>query len=267
MKISDASLPLFRIFRVPVQAHYSWMGYIAGSMVWAYYSMGDLEAAEAMGIILAILYGSMVIHELAHALTARLLGHRVRRILLLPYACTTEIEEIPVGWHEVYVSLAGPAANIALAVMSLPALHSFWRHPGLHSLLHALRASYSFGAMVCFFNVLLGCVNLVPCFPLDGGRILRSILTLLIGRVKGFHAHKSYRVATLIAVRFIAVPIALLAMVVCFHFHDWIDLVLVGLVLVAGHCELLKVEDEEEDESCNVHDLTAFFANRALAEE
>jgi Zn-dependent protease len=256
-----ASLPLFRVFGVPVQAHFTWALFIAGVLAWSIYDEGSLEAGKTMGIILVMLFGSMLLHEFAHAFVARLFKYHVRRILLLPFACTTELEVTPGSWHEIWVALAGPMTNIALAAGSLAALQHFWRHRGVLSLLHKALAAHTLGSLFFVFNLWIAGINLIPCFPLDGGRILRSLLTLLIKRASKGGAKDSFLVASRISVRYVALPIAGFFLGVCFHHHDWTDLVLIGLIIFAGHQELSAIESTQEDERCSKNELASQFAN------
>ena len=126
------------------------------------------------------LFGCVVLHELGHAAMARRFGVRTREIVLYPIGGVARLESIPGGWAELLIALAGPAVNVAIAlscatalvVMHVPqALQQAmpWQNSGLvQKLLWA--------------NVALVVFNMIPAFPMDGGRVLRAVLALGLGQ-------------------------------------------------------------------------------------
>jgi Zn-dependent protease len=126
------------------------------------------------------LFACVVLHELGHAVMARRFGVRTREIVLYPIGGVARLESIPGGWAELAIALAGPAVNVALAAAcaaALVALHvpqAFrqampWENTGLvQKLLWA--------------NVTLVVFNMIPAFPMDGGRVLRALLAVGLGQ-------------------------------------------------------------------------------------
>ncbi len=118
-------------------------------------------------------FACVVLHELGHSLMARRFGVGVRRILLLPIGGMAEFESIPrEPRRELLITLAGPAVNFVIAGV-------FW---GLIYLLGAL-STWNYPAAISDFldallwgNLVMGLFNLVPVFPMDGGRIFRALL-------------------------------------------------------------------------------------------
>lgn len=149
---------------------------------WAEY--GGLEGIAYGILAILLLFGCILVHELAHALQARAFGLVVRRITLLPIGGLAQLETPPsYPWHELVIALVGPLANLGLAVLFggllfvlYPAVLSGWQSlvgvvlaPGSGGLLFFLLAA----------NLTLFLFNMIPAFPMDGGRVLRAGLALV----------------------------------------------------------------------------------------
>ena len=145
-----------------------------------YYRATGTAAGAARGVVFTLaLFGSVVLHELGHALAARRVGVPTRDITLLPIGGVARLESIPENpKHELLVAVAGPAVTVAIAL----ALYLALRAAGLSVLPGAGVAETASGgafvAQLMWVNITLLVFNLLPAFPMDGGRVLRAALAM-----------------------------------------------------------------------------------------
>ena len=130
---------------------------------------------SGVGFILA-LFASVVLHEYGHALTARRFGVKTRNITLYPIGGVANLERIPEDpKQELWVTLAGPAVNIVIALI-LYIILLFTQALEPFSSLNLMGGSFIERLMVT--NLILVGFNLIPAFPMDGGRVLRALLAM-----------------------------------------------------------------------------------------
>jgi Zn-dependent protease/CBS domain-containing protein len=142
---------------------------------------GVRAMANGVALILAV-FGIVVLHELGHALTARRFGIRTRDITLLPIGGVARLERMPEKpYQELLVALAGPAVNVVLAAVLFVGLR-------LHGSLAGPWVTEHLGGNILqkllWINVSLAIFNLLPAFPMDGGRALRATLALRLDYVR-----------------------------------------------------------------------------------
>jgi Zn-dependent protease/predicted transcriptional regulator len=163
-----------RIAGIDVYVHATFFMLIAWIALTYWRESQSLAAVvEGVAFILA-LFACVVVHEYGHALTARRYGIRTRDITLLPIGGLARLERMPdVPIQEFWVALAGPAVNVVLAVLLFGWLHA---SGAWESVSRVGVATGAFAERVMLANVILAVFNLLPAFPMDGGRALRALL-------------------------------------------------------------------------------------------
>ena len=157
------------------------------------YEQGTAAVVAALVYIVA-LFAIVVLHELGHALTARRYGIVTRDIILLPIGGVARLERMPRDpRQELLVALAGPAVNVALAIVLYGLVRLTGSAPAtdLYAI-DLLGSGRAFVYQLVFVNIVLALFNLLPAFPMDGGRVLRALLAMRMS---------SYARATEIAAR------------------------------------------------------------------
>ncbi len=170
---SGSSFLIATIAGIPVRVHFTFLLLL---IFIAAYGHGDVKGQSAYTIVFVILlFTCVALHELGHALTARRYGIMTRSIVLYPIGGVASIEGIPEARQELWIALAGPAVNFLLAAVGMVVYYAF-RSTGLP----IIRTIYELSQA----NLILAVFNLIPAFPMDGGRILRALIAGKIDRVR-----------------------------------------------------------------------------------
>ncbi len=171
-------LHLLRIGGIQIIIDYSWFVIfflVIYSMAESYFPSTQkhftVHQYWIMGLITAtLLFLSVLLHELAHSFIALRYGIQVQSIRLFIFGGVAQVSQEPRnGRHEFLIALAGPAASMALAIF-------FGIVYGLLFLMNGPGAVPAVTSYLCLSNLVLALFNMIPGFPLDGGRVLRAIL-------------------------------------------------------------------------------------------
>lgn len=157
---------LMNAFGIPIRVHWSFLVLVAGYAIYALASGG----MSGLGIALVLgtaLFASVVLHELGHALAARHYNIDTAHITLYPFGGVAAIKQMPrTAREEFVIAIAGPAVNVALTAI-FGALY--------------LLVGGRLILIIAAINLIMGVFNLIPAFPMDGGRVLRAALSTRMG--------------------------------------------------------------------------------------
>jgi Zn-dependent protease len=159
------------MFGIPIRLHFTFVLLFAFLL---FVGIGAQQSLWADILYIAAIFGSVILHELGHALVARRYGVRTIEIVMFPIGGVARLARNPRPREEFWIAIAGPAVNfvIAAGLLGYLALSGSMGHFSAlgiasdHTLPHRIAAG----------NLILALFNLLPAFPMDGGRILRSLL-------------------------------------------------------------------------------------------
>jgi stage IV sporulation protein FB len=166
------SLPIFRVAGIQLRIHVTFVLLIAW-LAFGYYAQGGSPAAAEGVIFVLLLFLCVVLHEFGHALAAKAFGINTPDITLLPIGGVARLERMPEEpKQELLIAVAGPAVNVVIALGLFVAGGSFI-NPFINP---AAPERVGLVSQLLIINVLLVAFNLLPAFPMDGGRVLRALL-------------------------------------------------------------------------------------------
>jgi len=189
------SFQIAKFFGIPVQIHWTfglifvWVLYVGFRENWDWASI----AWSAMFVL--ALFVCVVMHEFGHALTARKYGVNTRDIILSPIGGVARLDRLPEKpMQEFYVAIAGPLVNVGIMAILSPylllvtsdqraQLFSIFNNSN-NVFVRDLTPVDFFVFGLIFLNGMLAVFNLLPAFPMDGGRVLRALLSIRLGRMR-----------------------------------------------------------------------------------
>lgn len=203
---------------IPIELHITFILLIAAVGILAYPNFYPF-------LLVLSLFVFVVFHEIAHSVVARHYGIKVRKIILYPIGGVSEIEEIPDNpAQEWRMAVAGPFTSLMLGAILFGVGLLF--SSGIISHLSELSVTGNFLIDLAVLNIILGAFNLIPAFPMDGGRVFRALLA----------EHVKYADATRYAV-YLGRILGIAMVVAGFIFSAYFLLVLVGIFVYIGASE------------------------------
>jgi Zn-dependent protease/predicted transcriptional regulator len=159
------------LFGVPVRFHFTFVILLAFILA---AGLGGDQSSLFNTVYILALFCSVLLHELGHVAVSRRFGIKTQEIVMYPIGGVSRMERDPKPVEEFWIALAGPAVNIVIAAALLGYLRYTGRLDDLQTLARASDANLV--ERIALGNLLLGLFNLVPAFPMDGGRVLRAVL-------------------------------------------------------------------------------------------
>jgi len=184
-------MTLFTIFGIEVRVHWSFILILAwGAFIYGGGANDPLLGALYGVLVIVLLFVCVTLHEFGHALVAKYFKVNVPHITLLPIGGVASLERMPdKPLHEFLIAIAGPLVNFALAaLLFLPTLWSgaFAGLTTAQQLMARMQEPTASSLLLYLLitNIGLGVFNLLPAFPMDGGRVLRALLAFGISYVQ-----------------------------------------------------------------------------------
>jgi Zn-dependent protease len=175
------SIKLFSVGGTAVRMHLTFL-LLLGWIAAVQWMRGTLQDAIAGVAFIIVLFACVVLHEFGHIVAGRRYGIRTPDVTLWPIGGIASMERMPdKPSQEIVVALAGPAVNAVIAFVLIVAL-------GLRFDLEQMTPieviQSSFVAQIAVANIVLLVFNLIPAFPMDGGRVLRAVLAMKLGNAR-----------------------------------------------------------------------------------
>jgi Zn-dependent protease len=225
------SINLFRIRGIQLAVHGSFFLLLAwvANEGWKESGLPGLLVSTAA---LLLFFCCVVLHELGHSFTARHYGIGVSRILLMPIGGMAEFDAIPrEPRRELLITAAGPAVNFVIAGL-------IWIFCPADPATETAALIAGFAVLVMKGNLAMGCFNLLPAFPMDGGRILRASLA----------TRMPYLQATRWAAN-IGKVVCILGIAISLWVHWWLTAILFAFIAFSGDAEYRAVRRRELEDA------------------
>ncbi len=174
------SLNIGRVAGTVVRVHLTFLLFLAWIFAASYSASGAAAAWDTLAFMV-LLFLCVLLHEFGHIFTARAFGVATPYVTLLPIGGVAQLERIPEEpWEEFLIAIAGPLVNVAITALLLLA----GAHLQPSAAVAVDNVQISLIDRLAVVNLFLALFNLIPAFPMDGGRVLRAALASKLGYVR-----------------------------------------------------------------------------------
>jgi Zn-dependent protease/CBS domain-containing protein len=175
------SLNIGRVAGTVVRIHLTFLLFLAWIFAASYASGGAATAWNSLAFML-LLFLCVLLHEFGHIFTARAFGVPTPYVTLLPIGGVAQLERIPEEpWEEFLIAIAGPLVNVVIAVVLV---YGFGANLQASAAAAVDNLKIPFVDRLAAVNLFLALFNMIPAFPMDGGRVLRALLASRLGYVR-----------------------------------------------------------------------------------
>ncbi len=237
------SIKLFRLFGIQLEVHASFFLLLAVVAWWGYDAAGPAGIVGGL-VYMFFIFTSVLLHEYGHCFAARRYGVKIPRILLLPIGGMAQFSHIPrEPSRELIITVAGPLVNFVIAgvlfaVVGLPSEGILYNPFSLHP--------REFLTMLMFWNLAMGIFNLLPIFPMDGGRILRALLAIKFDYLSATR----FALHTGKVLGIVGMALAL------FYLHSPLTVALFAFIIIGGEVEFRQLRTAEAYAGLTIADVT-----------
>ncbi len=162
-----------RAFGIPIRFHFTFVLLLVFLL---FIGIGGQQSGAFTALYVLALFGSVLLHELGHALAARRYDVKTLEIVMFPIGGLARLDRQPKAREELWIALAGPAVNLVIAAGFGVWLHFTGSWLPISQMMQP--TDQNLAQRIASGNLLLALFNMLPAFPMDGGRVLRAILAL-----------------------------------------------------------------------------------------
>jgi Zn-dependent protease len=172
--VTPGSIGSVRLLGVPIRLHFTFVLLLICLVV---IGLGGNQSPASYTLFILALIASVLLHELGHALVSSHYGIRTVEIVMYPIGGVARLERPATPWEEFWIAIAGPAVNLAVAGIIFAILYS--QNKGINLFALTQPSADNLADRIALGNLILAGFNLLPAFPMDGGRMLRAVLSRL----------------------------------------------------------------------------------------
>lgn len=169
----SGSIGVVRLFGVPIRLHFT---FVLLLLFLLFIGFGPNQSAATMVIYILALFGSVLLHELGHAVVARRYGINTLEIVMFPIGGLARLDRQPRAREELWIALAGPMVNLLIAGGIIGWMFATGGVAQIQQMQTPTDANLA--QRIAVGNLILALFNMLPAYPMDGGRVLRSLLAI-----------------------------------------------------------------------------------------